>query len=96
MGAALILAAPWLTRAVTTVDRHDAPVCSARARWRSGCTNSKQSRASAVDDSAAMLRRLERDLHDGAQIRLAALAMNLGMATEKLDADGRTAPPADP
>jgi signal transduction histidine kinase len=30
---------------------------------------------------------VERDLHDGAQMRLAALAMNLGMAREKLDAD---------
>ena len=39
-----------------------------------------------------MMRRLERDLHDGAQIRLATLAMNLGMATEKLGADG---PPPD-
>jgi Histidine kinase len=40
-----------------------------------------------VQDSAALLRRLERDLHDGAQIRLATLAMNLGMAREKLGAD---------
>jgi signal transduction histidine kinase len=40
-----------------------------------------------VDDSAATLRRLERDLHDGAQIRLATLAMNLGMAREKLGDD---------
>ncbi len=39
-----------------------------------------------------MMRRLERDLHDGAQIRLATLAMNLGMATEKLGVDG---PPPD-
>jgi len=38
-----------------------------------------------VDDAAAALRRVERDLHDGAQMRLAALAMNLGMAREKLD-----------
>jgi signal transduction histidine kinase len=45
-------------------------------------------RARAVDDSAALLRRLERDLHDGTQIRLATLAMNLGMAREKLGADG--------
>ena len=37
-----------------------------------------------MDDSAALLRRLERDLHDGAQIRLATLALNLGMAREKL------------
>jgi signal transduction histidine kinase len=47
----------------------------------------EQSRALAVDDSAAMLRRLERDLHDGAQVRLATLAMNLGMAREKLGDD---------
>jgi len=40
-----------------------------------------------VEDSAAALRRVERDLHDGAQMRLAALAMNLGMAREKLDDD---------
>jgi signal transduction histidine kinase len=40
-----------------------------------------------VEDSAAALRRVERDLHDGAQMRLAALAMNLGMAREKLDGD---------
>jgi signal transduction histidine kinase len=36
-----------------------------------------------VEDAAAALRRVERDLHDGAQMRLAALAMNLGMAREK-------------
>jgi signal transduction histidine kinase len=33
--------------------------------------------------TVAALRRVERDLHDGAQVRLAAVAMNLGMAQEK-------------
>jgi signal transduction histidine kinase len=47
----------------------------------------EQTRAQAVDDSAALMRRLERDLHDGAQMRLAALAMNLGRAKEQLGAD---------
>ena len=47
-----------------------------------------------MDDSAAQLRRVERDLHDGAQVRLAALALNLGMAKEKLDADGQADLPA--
>ncbi|WP_228387819.1 MULTISPECIES: sensor histidine kinase [unclassified Nocardioides] len=37
-------------------------------------------RADAVDHSAAELRRLERDLHDGTQARLVALSMHLGMA----------------
>jgi signal transduction histidine kinase len=42
-------------------------------------------RAGAVDAQAAELQRIERDLHDGAQARLVALAMSLGMAEEKLD-----------
>ncbi|WP_225438756.1 sensor domain-containing protein [Candidatus Frankia nodulisporulans] len=46
-------------------------------------------RASAVDDSAAALRRIERDLHDGAQARLVSMAMNLGAVREQLaTADG--------
>ena len=40
------------------------------------------SRAETVDHSAAELRRIERDLHDGAQARLVALGMTLGMAEE--------------
>src|SRR5579859_1764036 len=49
-------------------------------------------RARAVDNSAARLRRIERDLHDGAQVRLAALAMTLGEIKETLEqaADGAT------
>jgi signal transduction histidine kinase len=39
-----------------------------------------QTRADAVDTAAAELRRLERDLHDGAQARLVALGMNLRAA----------------
>jgi signal transduction histidine kinase len=42
-------------------------------------------RARAVDQSAARLRRIERDLHDGAQVRLAALAMSLGEIKENLE-----------
>jgi signal transduction histidine kinase len=44
-------------------------------------------RAGAVDAAAAELRRIERDLHDGAQARLVALAMDLGMAEERFDRD---------
>ena len=42
-------------------------------------------RAGAVDAADARLRRIERDLHDGAQQRLVAVAMDLGRAREKLD-----------
>ncbi|MFE3658176.1 sensor histidine kinase [Streptomyces sp. NPDC059165] len=44
-----------------------------------------------VDTAAADLRRIERDLHDGAQARLVALAMDLGLAKEKLLDDPDTA-----
>lgn len=48
-------------------------------------------RAGAVDLQESELRRIERDLHDGAQARLVALGMNLGMAEQKLDADPEAA-----
>jgi len=44
-------------------------------------------RAAAVDAAAVELRRVERDLHDGAQMRLVALTMNLGMAEDVVEAD---------
>ncbi len=43
-----------------------------------------ESRSQAVDASAAELRRIERDLHDGAQARLVALGMNIGFAEQVL------------
>ena len=46
-----------------------------------------QSRAGAVEASESQLRRIERDLHDGAQARLVALGMNIGMAEQQLTKD---------
>src|SRR5215469_4234031 len=48
----------------------------------------QERRARVVDESAARLRRIERDLHDGAQVRLAALAMSLGEIKESLASSG--------
>jgi signal transduction histidine kinase len=45
------------------------------------------SRAGAVDQQETDLARIERDLHDGAQARLVALGMSLGMAQQKLESD---------
>jgi signal transduction histidine kinase len=45
------------------------------------------SRSAAVELEASELRRIERDLHDGAQQRLVALAIDLGLAEERIDAD---------
>jgi signal transduction histidine kinase len=44
----------------------------------------EQSRAHLMEDSAGRLRRIERDLHDGAQAQMVAVAMKLGLAREKL------------
>jgi signal transduction histidine kinase len=44
-------------------------------------------RAGAVDQQEAELRRIERDLHDGAQARLVALGMSIGMAEQKIAED---------
>ena len=49
------------------------------------------SRARVVDAAEAERRRIERDLHDGAQQRLVALAMNLGRARARYDDDPETA-----
>jgi signal transduction histidine kinase len=51
----------------------------------------EESRAGAVDLQETELRRIERDLHDGAQARLVALGMSLGMAEEKLQTDPESA-----
>ncbi|MCO5177953.1 MAG: sensor histidine kinase [Thermomicrobiales bacterium] len=50
-----------------------------------------ESRSRAVSASVDELRRIERDLHDGAQQRLVRLAMDLGMAKEKMDSDPEAA-----
>jgi signal transduction histidine kinase len=48
-------------------------------------------RAEAVDAQAAELRRIERDLHDGAQARLVSLSMNIGLAEELIRRDPEAA-----
>jgi signal transduction histidine kinase len=58
-----------------------------KARLAGRITQLTESRADTVDTQAAELRRIERDLHDGAQARLVALGMNLGMAETLLASD---------
>lgn len=50
-----------------------------------------ETRAESIDHSAAELRRIERDLHDGAQARLVALGISLGMADDVLARDPEAA-----
>ncbi|MGC5010001.1 sensor histidine kinase [Streptosporangium sp. DT93] len=46
-----------------------------------------QARLATVDSQASELRRIERDLHDGAQARLVAIGMTLGAVEELMDKD---------
>ncbi|NMO52828.1 sensor histidine kinase [Actinoplanes sp. TBRC 11911] len=91
-GLGMLLVAPWLMRAGIAMDVAAMRRLLGPRGLAERVRELQVSRARAIDDAAAMMRRLERDLHDGAQIRLATLAMNLGMAAEKLGAEG---PPPD-
>jgi signal transduction histidine kinase len=82
-GVAALLYCPWWLKGCNTADgrlvtRLLGPPLGHRVR------ELEQTRAHAVDDSAARLRRIERDLHDGAQAQMVAVAMKLGLAREKL------------
>lgn len=50
-----------------------------------------RSRSATVDHNEAELRRIERDLHDGAQARIAAAGMNVGLAEKLVRTDPDTA-----
>jgi signal transduction histidine kinase len=84
LGVALLLAGPWLTHGLTEADRWLMRGLLGPGSSATRIRVLEQSRARAVDDSAARLRGIERDLHDGTQAQLVALAMKLGLAREKL------------
>jgi signal transduction histidine kinase len=86
-GAAMLLAAPWVARAAAAADCWLMRGLLGPGRLAQRIFDLEQTRSLAVQDAATLLRRLERDLHDGAQVRLATLALDLGMAREKLDGD---------
>jgi signal transduction histidine kinase len=84
LGAALLLAAPWLVHGITEADRRLVRGLLGPGSPAERIRALEESRAHAVDDSAARLRTIERDLHDGTQAQLVALAMKLGLARDKL------------
>jgi signal transduction histidine kinase len=91
IGLAVVIAAPQLTRGLATADaamsrRLLGPPSDLAARVR----EVEISRERVVDAAEGERRRMERDLHDGAQQRLVALAMDLGRAQAKFadDPDG--------
>ncbi|MFJ9901989.1 sensor histidine kinase [Streptomyces sp. NPDC101152] len=91
VGLLFTLATPWIVRALTMVDRVMVHGLLGPSRLSARVVELESDRGVVVDTAAADLRRIERDLHDGAQARLVALAMDLGLAKEKLAEDPRAA-----
>ncbi|MFB7667891.1 sensor histidine kinase [Kitasatospora sp. NPDC056138] len=86
-----LLAAPYAVRQYglwmrRTLDS-DSPGGWDRARLTRRVEHLTTSRADAVGSQAAELRRIERDLHDGAQARLVAIGMTLGTIEHLMEAD---------
>ncbi|WP_086764215.1 sensor histidine kinase, partial [Streptomyces griseiscabiei] len=91
VGLLFTMATPWIVRGLTTVDRVMVGTLLGPSRLGARVVELESDRGVVVDTAAADLRRIERDLHDGAQARLVALAMDLGLAKEKLAEDPRAA-----
>ncbi|MFE3191189.1 sensor histidine kinase [Nocardia sp. NPDC059240] len=79
---------PWLIRGVCFLHRALSLWLLTAGRRDRALAELRQSRRAAVEDSAATLRRLERDLHDGTQARLVSIAMMLGRAEERIATGG--------
>jgi signal transduction histidine kinase len=88
--AGLLIVAPWVTIGAAELQY----ALARRLLGPSGdellvaqVAEAQSRRSAAVDSAEAERRRIERDLHDGAQQRLVALAATLGAARERLDDD---------
>ncbi|MGW2257926.1 sensor histidine kinase [Streptomyces sp. NPDC001780] len=83
---------PYVARALANADRAMVRgLLSPSDELERRIAELESDRGVVVDTAAADLRRIERDLHDGAQARLVALAMGLGLAKEKLLEDPEAA-----
>lgn len=87
LGVLLLFLAPVLARAMAMLDLSIARTMLGPSRQELGqrIETLTESRAGVIDAADAERRRIERDLHDGAQQRLVSLAMNLGLARATLN-----------
>jgi signal transduction histidine kinase len=90
----VVLFAPWVT---VVLGRLNVVTCSwflgpdERALQEARVRAAESGRVAAVDSAEAERRRIERDLHDGAQQRLVSLAMELGTTREHFDDEDKEA-----
>ena len=88
--AGLVFVSPWLTYGVAVLDRAIARGLlgpSVSAAHVAEMQRLEARRVAAVDSADAERRRIERNLHDGAQARLVGVAMDLGRAEQHFDDD---------
>lgn len=94
LGLGMVIVAAWLCAAITYVLVAFGRVClgSSDERFlRERVTRLEHTREQTLTQQSTTMSRIERDLHDGAQARLVALAMDLGMAEEKIEEDPEAA-----
>ncbi len=84
-GVVFLFVAPWTMRLVVYLDRRMMHLLLGPDAASSRVRSLEESRSKTLDAATETLRRIERDLHDGTQAQLVALAMRLGQAKEKLD-----------
>ena len=90
----LLWVAGWLTRGLATGQARLAVAFlapSRTSRLQARIIALAATRAAAIEGQQRELRRIESDLHDGAQARLVALSADLGLASETFEDDPRTA-----
>ncbi|GAA4722769.1 Signal transduction histidine kinase [Promicromonospora umidemergens] len=87
-GLVLLFLWPWVQWLFVALIRVLAVALLSPTRASVRVAELEASRAGTVDDADARLRRIERDLHDGTQARLVAVAMQLGEAKEQLARQG--------
>jgi signal transduction histidine kinase len=83
-GLVVVLCWPWITRMFAMLFRALTRGLLSPTRASLRVAELERSRTGTVDDADARLRSIERDLHDGTQARLVAVAMQLGEAREHL------------
>ena len=89
VGTILLVTGPWAVHGAVTVSKQlltlslDRPPLDQPADWQR-LRQLELARGHAIENSAEMLRRIERDLHDGAQARLVAMTMRLSVMREQL------------
>jgi signal transduction histidine kinase len=84
-GLVFLFVAPWTMRLVVSIDRAMMQLLLGPGAAASRVRTLEESRSKTLSVATETLRQIERDLHDGTQAQLVALAMRLGQAKDKLD-----------